>query len=92
MGLLGRHAINTLGAAWIFILTFVDDLHIAAGGRDGWAYIWRFIAAMEMAGTPFSYKKFTGGFTLVCGLLDGLQPVRDRYVRATHFMADCIHR
>ena len=64
MGLLGRHALNLLGTCWIFVLTFVDDIHIAAGGRDRWTAIWRFVLAMEMAGTPFSYKKFRGGFTL----------------------------
>jgi len=63
MGLLGRHAINLLGSGWIFILTFVDDLHIASGGPHRWKQIWRFIAAMEMVGTPFSYRKFRGGFT-----------------------------
>ena len=63
MGLLGRHALNLLGCGWIFILVFVDDLHIASGGRQRWKQIWRFIAAMEMAGTPFSYRKFRGGFT-----------------------------
>ena len=63
MGLLGRHAINLLGNSWVFILIFVDDLHIASGGRQRWRQIWRFIAAMEMVGTPFSYRKFRGGFT-----------------------------
>ena len=64
MGLLGRHALNILGNDWIFILTFVDDLHIAVGGRNRWLSIWRFLVAMEMVGTPFSYKKFRGGFSV----------------------------
>ena len=63
MGLLGRHALNLLGTCWIFILVFVDDLHIASGGNQRWKQIWRFIATMEMVGTPFSYRKFRGGFT-----------------------------
>ena len=41
----------------------MDDLHIASRGRQRWRQIWRFIAAMEMVGTPFSYRKFRGGFT-----------------------------
>ena len=56
MGLLGRHAINLLGKSLIFILTFVDNLHIASGGKDRWGQIWRFIAAMEMVGTLFPTK------------------------------------
>ena len=63
MGLLGRHAINLLGGAWFFVLVFVDDLHLASGGTQRWRQIWRFIVALEMVGTPFSYKKFRGGFT-----------------------------
>lgn len=64
MGLLGRHAVNLMGNSWVFVLVFVDDLHFAAGGGDRWCYIWRFITALEMVGTPFSYKKFRGGFTM----------------------------
>ena len=52
MGLLGRHAIYLLGTGWIFLLAFVDDLHIASGGGQLWRQIWRFIAAMEMIGNP----------------------------------------
>eukprot|EP00435_Cladocopium_sp_Y103_P008746 s1635_g2.t1 len=55
MGLLGRHALNLLSDEWFFVLVFVDDLHLASGGRDRWASIWKFIAALEMIGTPFSY-------------------------------------
>jgi hypothetical protein len=44
----------------------VDDLHIAAGGRNRWLTIWKFLVAMEMVGTPFSYRKFRGGFALDC--------------------------
>ena len=64
MGLLGRHAMNLMGNLWFLVLVFVDDLHMAAGGKDRWRTLWPFIAAMEMAGTPFSYKKFRRGFSL----------------------------
>ena len=47
MGLVGRHALNVMGKDWIFVLTFVDDLHIAAGGKNRWLSIWRFLVAME---------------------------------------------
>jgi len=64
MGLLGRHALNLSRNDWVFVLTFVDDLHIAAAGTNRWLAIWRFIVALELVGAPFSYKKFRGGFSL----------------------------
>ena len=64
MGLLGRHALNLSRNDWVFVLTFVDDLHIAAGGTNRWLAIWRFIVALELVEAPFSYKKFRGGFSL----------------------------
>eukprot|EP00435_Cladocopium_sp_Y103_P011931 s1588_g3.t1 len=65
MGLLGRHALNLLSDEWFFVLVFVDDLHLASGGKDRWASIWKFIATLEMCGTPFSYRKFRGGGSVV---------------------------
>ena len=62
MGLVGRHALCISRNDWLFVLTFVDDLHIAAGGQTRWLTIWRFIVCLEMVGTPFSYRKFRGGF------------------------------
>ena len=64
MGLVGRHALNLMGTTWFFVLVFVDDLHLASGGPDRWINIWRYIVALELVGTPFSYKKFRGGFTV----------------------------
>ena len=64
MGLLETHALNISGLDWLFVLTFMDDLHLAAGGGNRWRTIWRFLVAMEMVGTPFSDKKFRGGFAL----------------------------
>lgn len=62
MGLIGRFAFAISLQDWLFILTFVDDLHIAVGGQNRWLTFWRVIACLEMVGVPFSYKKFTGGF------------------------------
>ena len=64
MGLVGRHALNLMGNLWFFVLVFVDDLHLASGGPNRWAGIWRYIVALELVGTPFSYKKFRGGFNV----------------------------
>ena len=64
MGLIGRFALATCMKDWIFILTFVDDLHMAFGGTNRWLTFWRLMACLEMVGIPFSYKKFVGGFQL----------------------------
>lgn len=64
MGLIGRFGLNILGNDWVFVLIFVDDLHLAAGGSNRWLSIWTFLVAMEMVGVPFSFHKFRGGFQL----------------------------
>ena len=64
MALLGRFAYNLSEQDWLFVLVFVDDLHLAAGGQDRWLTIWRFLVALEMVGVPFSYPKFRGGFQM----------------------------
>ena len=46
----------------LFVLCFVDDLHMAVGGATRWLTLWRFLVVMEMIGVPFSYHKFWGGF------------------------------
>jgi hypothetical protein len=48
----------------IFVLVFVNDLHLAAGGQNRWLTIWRFLVALEMVGVPFSYLEFRGGFQM----------------------------
>eukprot|EP00438_Fugacium_kawagutii_P018198 Skav226142 [mRNA] locus=scaffold1047:606146:609121:- [translate_table: standard] len=64
MGLIGRLTLGVSLRDWLFILTFVDDLHIAVGGPHRWLTFWRVLACLEMVGVPFSYHKFTGGFQL----------------------------
>ena len=64
MGLIGRFAISLSLRDWIFVLTFVDDLHITVGGCNRWLTFWRFMVCLEMIGVPFSYKKFAGGFQI----------------------------
>lgn len=34
MGLIGRFSLALCMKDWIFLLTFVDDLHIAVGGEN----------------------------------------------------------
>ena len=62
MGLVGRLGVRISASDWLFVLCFVDDLHLAVGGNTRWLTLWRFLVVMEMVGVPFSYHKFRGGF------------------------------
>ena len=64
MGLVGRFALNATLDDWFFALIFVDDIHMASGGVNRWLSLWRFIILLEMAGLPFSFHKFCGGFQM----------------------------
>ena len=62
MALIGRLGVRISVSDWLFVLCFVDDLHLAVGGGTRWLTLWRFLVVMEMVGVPFSYHKFRGGF------------------------------
>ena len=62
MGLVGRFGVRVSACDWLFVLCFVDDLDLAVGGNTRWLTLWRFLVIMEMAGVPFLYRKFRGGF------------------------------
>ena len=62
MGLIGRFGLHVSANDWLFLLCFVDDIHLAVGGDTRWLSLWRFRVIMEMVGIPFSYHKFRGGF------------------------------
>ena len=62
MALIGRLGMRISVSDWLFVLCFVDDLHLAVGGETRWLTLWRFLVVMEMVGVPFSYHKFRGGF------------------------------
>ena len=64
MGLVGRFALSALLDDWFFALIYVDDIHMASGGGNRWLSLWRFITLLEMAGLPFSFHKFRGGFQM----------------------------
>ena len=63
-GIIGRLAYKISFRDWLFILIFVDDMLVTAGGKDRWLTIWRVIACFEMCGAPFGYHKFKGGLQL----------------------------
>ncbi|CAL1141183.1 unnamed protein product [Cladocopium goreaui] len=46
---------------WILQLVYVDDLHVVCVGEQKFETLWMAIAAYEALGTPFGYKKFSGG-------------------------------
>lgn len=78
-GLLGRFALNLTELDRLFVLVFVDDLHLGSGGQNRWLSIWRFIVALELVGVPFSFLKLIPrripiGFCRV-RVLDKLQPL-----------------
>ena len=64
MGVVGRFALNAMLDDWFFALIFVDDIHMVSGGGNRWLSLWRFITLLEMAGLPFSFDKFRGGFQM----------------------------
>lgn len=63
-GFMGRLAFRLSLQDWLFILIFVDDMLVTAGGSNRWLVIWRVIACFEMCGAPFGYHKFKGGLQL----------------------------
>ena len=60
-GLTGRLVARVLLNRWIVQLVYVDDLHVVCVGEEKFETLWMAIAAYEALGTPFGYKKFSGG-------------------------------
>ena len=60
-GLVGRLVSRLLLRRWIYQLVYVDDLHAVAVGEQKFETLWMALAAYEVLGTPFGYKKFSGG-------------------------------
>ena len=60
-GLAGRLVARVLLNRWVVQLVYVDDLHVVCVGEEKFVTLWMAIAAYEALGTPFGYKKFSGG-------------------------------
>ena len=60
-GLAGRLVARVLVNRWVVQLVYVDDLHVVCVGEEKFVTLWMAIAAYEALGTPFGYKKFSGG-------------------------------
>ena len=60
-GLAGRLVARVLLNRWVVQLVYVDDLHVVCIGEEKFETLWMAVAAYEALGTPFGYKKFSGG-------------------------------
>ena len=59
--LVGRLVMRVLGQEKLFQTVYVDDLHSAFFGNRKFLNAWILVALYEALGTPFSYRKFSGG-------------------------------
>ena len=59
--LVGRLVMRVLGQENLFQIVYVDDLHAAFIGDRKFRNLWIMLALYEALGTPFAYKKFSGG-------------------------------
>ena len=62
-GLIGRFVGYIFHDRWFMQMIYVDDLHGSFVGADKFRFLWIWILAYEMVGTPFGYHKFKGGFS-----------------------------
>ena len=60
--LIGRFVGHLMQTSWFLHMIYVDDLHGVFVGERKFLNLWIWLLAFEMAGTPFGYHKFTGGF------------------------------
>ena len=62
-GLIGRFVGYIFHDRWFMQMIYVDDLHGSFVGTNKFRFLWIWILAYEMVGTPFGYHKFKGGFS-----------------------------
>ena len=63
-GIIGRCVARFLLQALFWHMCYVDDLHANFGGKRKFTLLLMWLAMFEVMGTPFSYKKFKGGYTV----------------------------
>eukprot|EP00435_Cladocopium_sp_Y103_P025733 s2122_g6.t1 len=61
-GMLGRFVRYVFHTRWMMQMIYVDDLHGVFVGPDKFRFLWIWLLAFELIGTPFGYRKFKGGF------------------------------
>ena len=59
--LVGRLVMRVMGQEKFCRTVYVDDLHAAFLGDRKFINLWVLVALYEALGTPFSYRKFSGG-------------------------------
>ena len=62
--IIGRMVSFLMLDSWCLQLVYVDDLHISVAGPEKFVWLWMILAAYEVLGTPFSYRKFKGGLSV----------------------------
>ena len=60
--MLGRFVGYLFHTRWMMQMIYVDDLHGTFVGHNKFHFLWVWLLAFEMVGTPFGYHKFKGGF------------------------------
>eukprot|EP00435_Cladocopium_sp_Y103_P068509 s490_g31.t1 len=61
--MLGRFVGYMFHTRWMMQMIYVDDLHGTFAGPDKFLFLWVWLLAFEVLGTPFGYHKFKGGFS-----------------------------
>ena len=61
-GLLGRFVGFLFHQRWMMQMIYVDDLHGVFIGPEKFFFLWVWVLAYELIGTPFGYHKFKGGY------------------------------
>ena len=59
--LVGRLVMRVMGQEKLYQTVYVDDLHAAFMRERKFKNLWVMVALYETLGTPFAYKKFSGG-------------------------------
>lgn len=62
-GIIGRFVGYLFHQRWMMHMIYVDDLHGVFIGEMKFIHLWVWLLAFEVAGTPFGYHKFKGGFS-----------------------------
>ncbi|CAE7247487.1 unnamed protein product [Symbiodinium natans] len=60
-GCIGRWVHRVMLTVWQMQVVFADDLHLLTAGQHKFLTMWMCLAAYELVGTPFAYRKFRGG-------------------------------
>ena len=61
--MIGRFVGYVFHTRWMMQMIYVDDLHGAFVGHDKFKFLWVWLLAFELIGTPFGYHKFKGGLS-----------------------------